>query len=193
MRMLLTIAIFLLSLAACWFMYQILVQQGRLQIRLESLEREIRQLGIGPQPGPIGSQGGLPRNSVLPDFSLRLLNGGITTLSAYRGRKVLLIFFNPSCCYSMRLAPDLQRIKSPRLTQNPVPVIISTGDSLHNRRLFGNLPIASMVLLQEGCEMATLYRVKGTPMGYLIDEEGRTESGLLMGPEILRLMLARHT
>ncbi len=189
--MLLAIVILSLAIGACWFVYQILVQQGRLQLRLENLERDLQHLGIGQRPSPIGSQGGLPRDSTLPDFPLPLLSGDVASLSTYRGQKVLLIFFNPRCCYSLLLVPDLQRIETPRLAENPVPVIITTGDLIENQRLFGKYPIASNVLLQERSEMATLYRVKGTPTGYLISEEGRTQSDLLAGSEILRLMLAR--
>lgn len=191
--MLPTFAVLLLAVAASWFIYHMLLQQGRFQIRLEILERDLSESGIGPQADSIGSHGGVPRHSLLPDFQLPVIGGGVTSLSTYRGRKVLLIFFNPRCCYSMHLAPDLQRINSRRIQQEPLPVVVSTGNSLDNERLFGKFPIGSSVLLQEGSEMATLYRVKGTPVGYLIDEDGRTEGDLMIGPEVLRVMLSRTT
>jgi hypothetical protein len=146
--MLPTFAVLLLAVPAGWFMYQMLLQQGRFQIRLETLERDLQESRIGLQPGSIGSQGGVPRHSLLPDFQLPVIGGGVTSLSSYRGRKVLLIFFNPRCSYSMHLALDLQRINSRRIQQEPLPVVVSTGDSLDNERLFGNFPIASSVLLQ---------------------------------------------
>jgi hypothetical protein len=77
--------------------------------------------------------------------------------------------------------------------QDPIPVIVTTGDVIENQRLFGKTPIASSVLVQEKSEMATLYRVRGTPTGYLVDEEGLTQTDLLTGPEILRVMLCRSS
>jgi peroxiredoxin len=41
------------------------------------------------------------------------------------------------------------------------------------------------VLLQEGAEVAQLYRVAATPTGYLIDERGRTASPLAIGAQRL--------
>lgn len=87
-------------------------------------------------------------------------------LSASRNREVLLIFFNPECPYSMRLIPSLYAIEAKRMDEEPIPVIVTTGNAGANGRLFGGHHIASRVLLQEGFEVSTLYRVRGTPMGY---------------------------
>ena len=40
-------------------------------------------------------------------------------------------------------------------------------------------------MLQDQDELALLYKIRGTPMGYLIDERGATASSLTVGAEAL--------
>lgn len=171
-------------LFVCWFCYHLFLQNGRLQLRLETLEKELQAQGILTDSGD-SLPNGQPIGSLLNDFELPRLTGGSVTLSQWRGRKVLLIFFNPQCGYCMEMLPRLAALPPNPGDKNPVPLIISTGDVEENRQLFTEIGITESVLMQEGAELATLYRVPGTPMGYLIDERGRTASRLLTGGDDL--------
>jgi peroxiredoxin len=171
-------------LTLCWFAYHLFLQNGRLQLRLEALEKELQAQGILSDSGK-GLPNGLPRGSLLNDFELPLLSGGTMTLSQWRGKKVLLIFFNPGCGYCLQMLPKLAALPQDADERRPVPLIISTGDAEENRRLFEQYQAPPPVLLQEGSEVATLYRVFGTPMGYLVDERGQTATELVKGADDL--------
>src|SRR5206468_9726055 len=81
-----------------WLGYQLLLQNGRVVLRLEMLEKQIRQLGalLG---GEADSPQGLPIGTAAPEFELPDLAAQPWKLSQFRGRRVLLIFFNPKCGY----------------------------------------------------------------------------------------------
>ena len=100
----LMIAAIALALAAIegWFLLNLLRQQGRLLLRLDTLEAD---LGRSPASGlPIGQQA--------PEFRLRsLAGGGTVSLAALRsaGRPVLLFFTNPNCAPCDAVLPDVSR------------------------------------------------------------------------------------
>src|SRR5438094_232062 len=100
--------------AAGWLIYQLFVQNGRILLRLEALERRLAEQGMaGPAVWPesatewetteLDSVVGLPPGSVVLDFDLPTLAGERVTLSQWRGRRILLIFFDPqnSLCRQM--------------------------------------------------------------------------------------------
>jgi hypothetical protein len=64
----------------CWLGYQLLVQNGRLLLRLEALERRLGYPSDSDatEADPLA---GLPVGSVLHDFDLPTLSGGRMTLS----------------------------------------------------------------------------------------------------------------
>jgi peroxiredoxin len=171
-----------------WFGYYLVIQNGRLMLRLESLERRLAEQGIlseGVNPGNLG----LPPGSVLNDFALPLLEGGTMTLSQWRGRKVALIFLSPRCQHSEKLLPDLAAMLSEGVEADPAPVIVSTGSVEENRRFFGEHRIACPILLQEDSELAALYLAMATPMAYLVNEHGATLGRAAVGPTAILSLL----
>jgi peroxiredoxin len=172
-----------------WLGYQLLVQHGRLLLRIEALEERLAEL-TGTTASDDGLSPGLPVGSVFFDFALPALAGGTMTLSQWQGRRVLLIFFDPDCGYCRQMVPDLARLEPDPVDGRPVPLIIATGDADENRRLFDGQSVRCPVLLQEQGEVAQLAQVNGTPTGYLLDEQGRTVGPLAIGAQAL-LELAR--
>ena len=151
-----------------WFGFHLLTQNGRLMLRLESLEHRLAEQGVlaeGFNPENLGT----PPGSVLNDFALPRLGGGTMTLSQWRGRKVALIFVSPRCKYCENLLPDLAAVLSEGVETDPAPVIISTGSVEENQRFFEEHRIACPILLQEDSEVAALYRAMATPLAYLVD------------------------
>src|SRR5213593_3017727 len=96
----------LLAALGGWLLYQLLRQNGRILRRLETLERQVARPGRGSLPAP-GPSPGLPVGALAPDFQLASLAGGYKRLSDWRGRRVLLIFFNPRCGFCSQMVPDL--------------------------------------------------------------------------------------
>src|SRR5206468_1918024 len=72
----------------------------------EALERQAAPPGRASLPAP-GPSPGLPVGTLAPDFQLANLAGGHQRLSDWRGRRVLLIFFNPRRGFCSRMVPDL--------------------------------------------------------------------------------------
>ena len=171
-----------------WFGYHLITQNGRLMLRLESLEQRLVQQGVlldGVNPGNLGK----PPGSVLNDFALPLLGGGTMTLSQWRGRKVALIFLSPHCPHCEKLLPDLAGLLAEGPEADPAPVIVSTGSVEENQRFFGEHRITCPILLQEDTEVAALYLALATPMAYLVDEHGATLGRAAVGPtEILSML-----
>ena len=175
---------------AYWFLLQLLRQHGKVLSRLDAIEKHLyTQVVSDGSPG--SGAGGLPAGTILPDFELPALYGGLAALSQWRGRKILLIFFNPSCGFCRDLLPDLASLPVPENSNDPLPVIISTGDERENRRIFDRYGIAHPVLLQKRTEVASLCLVTATPAAYVVDEKGATAGPLSVGVNALLASVGR--
>jgi peroxiredoxin len=176
-----TVLPWLLLAIGMWLGYQLVRQNGRILLRLESIEQRLAARPAEPRREPAG----LPVGTPAPDFELPDLAGCKHTLSGFRGRDVLLIFFNPKCGFCTKMAADLAALPIDGASGSAVPVIVTTGNAEANRRLVAQHGIRSVVLLQEQMEVASQYRAQGTPMGYRIDAEGKIASDLVIGGEPL--------
>ena len=174
----------LLVALGAWLGYQLVRQNGRILLRLDSIENQLRPRDGAQHP----EAGGLPVGSAAPDFELPDLAGERRGLSEFRGKPVLLIFFNPGCGYCTKMAADLAALPTDDRDGRAIPVVVTTGDAEQNRELVERHGIRCVVLIQEKMEIASRYRAQGTPMGYRIDAAGRIASELAVGAEpLLRL------
>jgi peroxiredoxin len=177
----------------CWLGYQLLRQNGRMLLRLEALEQRLTQLaaaaGAAPRPAPAPPPG-LPIGSPAPEFELPDLAGGRKALSDFRGKRLLLLFFNPRCGFCARMAPDLAGLPIDGNEGRPLPLVITTGDAEENRKLVAEHGLRCPVLLQEQMEVASRYQSHGTPIGYLIDPQGRIASEIAVGADALLALTA---
>lgn len=167
-----------------WLGYQLLVQNGRLLLRIEALENQLSPLTGNSESDDVALPG-LPVGSAFFDFALSSLSGETATLSDRWGRRVLLIFFDPECSFCRQMLPDLARLEPDPQDGCPVPLIISTGEAEANHQLTHAYGVRCPVLLQERNEVAQLCWVDGTPMGYLLDAQGATASPLAVGAEAI--------
>lgn len=163
-----------------WFCYKLFLRNGRLLLRIEELEAELAELQDDAEDDD-NTPYGLPEGTLMLDFALPTLSGEMMNLSQWRGQRVMLIFFDPNCGFCQQMLPDLARLEPNPTDGRPVPLIISTGDAEKHRRLMEEHGIRCTVLLQERDEVAQVYKVPGTPMGYLLDENGVTVSPLVAG------------
>ncbi len=171
-----------------WLGFQLLRQNGRLLLRLESIEKRLAPRAEAKRR----EAGGLPVGTPAPDFELADLTGVRHNLSEFRDQNLLLIFFDPKCGFCTKMAPDLAGLPAAGGGDRTVPVVVSTGDAQQNRKLVEQYGIRCLVLLQEKREVASLFRAQGTPVGYRIDGAGRIASELTVGAEPL-LQLAAPT
>lgn len=161
-----------------WLFYQLLRQNGRILLRLEAVEARLAQLDAGQAAQ---ASEGLEPGAPAPDFELPDLEGQPWKLSQWRGRRVLLLFFNPQCSFCEQMTAGLAELKSDGSEGQPIPLLISTGDPQANRRFLEQHKVRCPVLVQRGDEVMSLYRAGGTPMGYLVDEDGVIASPLTVG------------
>jgi peroxiredoxin len=186
-----TVLPWLLIAIGTWLVYQLARQNGRILLRLESIEEQIG-LRAGPRSETKRQDaGGLPLGTAAPDFELPDLAGLRRKLSEFRGTDVLLIFFNPKCGFCTKMAADLAALPAEGGGGGAVPLVVTIGDEAENRKLVERYGIRCLVLLQKEMEVATQFRAQGTPMGYRIDAAGRIASELTVGAEpLLKLATA---
>ncbi len=176
----------------CWIGYQLIRQNGRILLRLEELEQRLGHPAAAPAVPAAAPSGpnGLALGSAAPPFALPDLDGVRVALEQLRGRRVLLLFFNPTCGFCQQMAPGLAALPTDGAGGHPVPLVVSTGDPQQNRALVQQHGIRCPVLLQTGMEVASAYQASGTPMGYLLDEHGAVASEMAVGADAV-LALAR--
>jgi peroxiredoxin len=171
----------LLIAVGTWLGYQLVRQNGRILLRLEAIERRLETRAPAQRREPAG----LPVGAVAPDFEQPDVAGERRKLSEFRGRDVLLIFFNPKCGFCTKLATDLAALPIEGVGSSAMPLVVTTGDRDENRRLVEHYGIRCVVLRQDQMEVASRYGVQGTPMGYRIDAAERIASELAVGAEPL--------
>jgi methylamine dehydrogenase accessory protein MauD len=175
----------LLVAFGCWLVYQFLRQNGRILLRLEALEEQVAQLGAA---SAAQAPQGLDPGSAAPAFELPDLSGKPTSLAHWRGRRVLLIFFDPKCGFCEQMAADLAALRADGSEGRPIPLLITTGDPKENARFMDRHGIRCPILVQQKDEVSVRYQASGTPMGYLLDEEGVVAAPLAVGgPDLLAL------
>jgi peroxiredoxin len=103
---------------------------------------------------------------------------------------VLLIFFDPRCGFCMEMAAGLAALQADGSDGRPIPVLITTGDPEENRRFLEEHGIRCPVLVQRKDEILSLYQAGGTPMGYVVDEEGVIAAPLTVGAADLLALAA---
>lgn len=169
-----------------WLVYQLVLQNGRILLRLESIENRLAD-GKTAAKKP-REPAGLPVGTPAPEFELPDLAGVQHKLSDFRERNVLLLFFSPQCGFCTQMAADLAALPADGGPDHVVTVIVTTGNAEENRKLIAQHGIHSVVLLQEEMKVAALFQAQGTPMGYRIDPAGRVASELAVGAEaVLKL------
>jgi thiol-disulfide isomerase/thioredoxin/uncharacterized membrane protein YphA (DoxX/SURF4 family) len=187
-----------LVIAEGWVILQMIRQQGRLLVRLDEMEAEVRRLsqtGAAVPPGapPAQTGPGLAVGSPAPAFSLPGLYGEVIPLEALRaaGKPILLTFVDPDCGPCTALLPDLGRWQR-ELAPTLAVTLISRGSVEANQQKVAGLGI-TQVLLQSDREIQAAYQVVGTPSAVVVQADGSMGSPLAQGAEEIRALVARHS
>ena len=172
--------------------FQLVKQHGKTLLRLEALEEQLAGLVAGSAGAARTNAAprGLAPGTTAPEFELADLSGKSHTLAEMRGNPVLLISFSPQCGYCVQMGADLAALPVDGRDGAPIPLVITTGEAEQNRKLVEEHQIKCVVLLQKANEVVSKYDMYGTPMGYLIDAQGRIASAVAAGSEAI-LALAR--
>src|SRR4051812_39638573 len=115
-----TILPWLLIALGTWLGYQLVLQNGRILLRLESIEKRLGPPRSESKPQqPVG----LPVGSAAPDFELPDLAGVRHNLSEFLAKDLLLIFFNPNCGFCTKMAAELAALPLEGRDGRAVPVV----------------------------------------------------------------------
>jgi peroxiredoxin len=187
--------------ALTFFLYQLIRQQGRILLRLDALdgaqksEASASHLSLRSRGFDIGA--------TVVDFELPDVTGQKLSLSHFRGRQILLIYWSAECGFCEMTAADLAAMQAD-LRQNKIQlVLIAYGDAEANRTLAAGTGLNCPILLLNGSSTQTtiaanVFEYCGTPSAYLLDEQGRVAGPLAGGmDEVLDLAreatAKRHT
>ena len=180
----LLLGIGVLSLIGCIalgiFCYRLIVDRGRLLLRLERL---------GAQP-PWAHASGLQEGAYLSDVALALASPdpygatgatvAISDLITSQDQTQLLMFLDSDCLYSRALARELST--SMPTTDQPGIIAVIGGDPPGTPD-FPHFP--GTLLLDPHRQAAPIYGVTFTPAGYLVAPTRHTASPLWVGPVAL--------
>jgi peroxiredoxin len=135
------------------------------------------------------NRSGLSDGTLAPNFNLPSVDGRNVSLQQFLGRRVLLVFSDPSCGPCNSLAPRLERLA--RRTPDLQIVMISRGDVEVNRARVAQHGLTFPVLLQRRSEVSRRFEMFATPIAYYIDKQGIIRGNIAVGLEqILRLLVA---
>src|SRR5206468_8870363 len=162
---------------------QVFKQQGRVLLRLEELELKATGASVSTE---------LEIGATVEDFQLPDLSGKKVSLSDFRKRRVLLIYWNPECGFCDMLAPDLAQLDTALKKNNTELVLASYGGVESNRKMAAEHGLKSTILLLENsaAQEFELFKHRGTPSAYLLDEQGQVLESLAVGMDDV-LQLAR--
>jgi peroxiredoxin len=121
-----------------------------------------------------------------PEFTLPDLDGKNVALADYKGKRTLLLFWNPGCGFCQQMLQDLRTWEVHRPADAPEVLVISTGAAQENRVM----GLRSRMLLDSGLSVGQRYGALGTPMAVMVDAEGRVASEVGTGAQAV-LALAR--
>ncbi len=149
-------------------------------------ENQAAPLRLRPVTDSRLNRKGLTAGTAAPAFTLPRVDGGELSLDELRGRRVLLVFSDPTCAPCDRLAPDLEVLH--RSLSDLEVVMISRGDVDANRQKIADHGLTFPVALQRHWDISREYARFEVPIAYLIDETGVLASDAATGSdEILAL------
>jgi peroxiredoxin len=102
---------------------------------------------------------------------------------------VVLVHWNFDCGFCATIAPELARLEPKLEERNFRLVLLAKGDSQFNRERASTAGLKCRILLLQDRKTPRPFEHRGTPVAYLLDENGRTASPFASGrDEVLSLV-----
>lgn len=121
----------------------------------------------------------LKKGDAVRSIRLSDLDGKTFDLKSVRGRRTMLLFWNPSCVFCQKMLGDLKAQERRWAKHAPDLLVISAG-SVEANRAQG---FRSTVLLDEKFAAGRALGASGTPAALLLDENARLASDVAVGAE----------
>jgi len=118
---------------------------------------------------------GVEVGNIAPDFRVKNLRGGATTLSEYRGRVVLINFWATWCEPCRTEMPSMEALYRSQLQHDfeILAVSIDTSGAPPVRLYIEQFGFTFPVLMDDHFQVNDLYQVRVVPTSILIDRRGR--------------------
>jgi peroxiredoxin len=181
-----------LILISLWIVfYQIFKQQGRILLRLDELQQPGQAAGAGlEKPGEQAEPEGLPLQSGFPSFGFPDLAGRAVALEEFRGKRLLLVHWNFECGFCDSIAGELARLETSFQKHNVQLLLLAYGEVKANQEQAAEHGLKCPILLMKAQEKPQPFEHEGTPVAYLLDEEGRVAAPVARGADgVLALAL----
>lgn len=159
--------------------YQLVRQQGRFLLRLEELEARM----ASTEASPDGRPHGLPVATPLPPFRLPDASGAEVGLEDFRGKRLLVIHWDPQCGFCQQIVPELAKLQRKLRGRKTDLLLVSYRDAESNKALAGEHGLDCPILLQPEGDTVEAFTKLGTPAAYLLDEKGRIAKPLAVGAD----------
>ncbi len=134
----------------------------------------------GEAPAAAGPAGAVVGQAA-PDFTLKDLNGATVSLSQFKGKTVVLEWFNPDCPFVVRGHKEgaLKTMAADVAKDGVVWLAINSGAPgkqgagvERNKAALTEYNLAHPVLLDESGAVGKLYKATNTPGMYVVDAKG---------------------
>lgn len=125
------------------------------------------------------------------DFTLKTLDGNEITLSALKGKKVLINFFATWCPACRVELKEINKVVKEHPEENYAILCISLDDSADVAKAFIKKHNYEMTVLFDDKNVASQYGVTGIPALFLIDENGELEwsqAGAISDKQLKKLL-----
>jgi peroxiredoxin len=173
-----------------WLTLELFRQNGRLLVRVETLESILIPADAGRTHLPITAiPAGTPaRRRPAPDFALRDLDGDLVTLDALRAgpagdaerhHPVILVFADLDCGACTQVYPHLagwQHDQADAITT----VLVSRGPDDRHRALRERYDLTRVLLDDDGTVMSR-FEIPGTPAAVLVGPDGLLDGDVVAG------------
>lgn len=143
----------------------------------------LRNLGViyeamAALPTAAANQTKLASGELLPELTLETLDGKVTHLSAFRGKKTAFTVISPQCSPCQSLLQDIaisDAILDPLNSPVRRRVVISVGNAVDAARLTEQvrLPAALPILVDAGNSIRDKWGLISTPTTVVVDEQLR--------------------
>ena len=173
----------LLLVLLAGIVYQLLQQQGRMLVQLETLEQTIPEIAdtAGHHDG---RRRGVPVAMSIPPFELPDLDGAVVTQTDLEGSRTLLVNWSTTCGFCDAIIDDFAKLQDRLGERNVDVVLVSRGDPEENRRFVEERGLQCRILLQpDGNGGIAAFAGIGTPAAYLLDEHGRVAKPMALGAD----------
>ena len=181
-----------------WVVVNLISQNGRLLLRIESVEQALAAGGTGPAVAPAAVPAFSPKAAPLglavgtpaPAFSLPDLDGAMVSLDTLRagGTPVLLLFADPNCGPCNQVMREVGRWEQAFAGRLAIAVL-SRGSHKANAAKRDEHGMSTL-LIQPNRETADAYLTQGTPAAVLIGPDGTIGAPTAGGLDAVRALVA---